>query len=108
MLDLIKRNTPRIADQFILKTIESDNGYDCYEIYAEDKKVVLAGNCVLSQAMAYYDYLNRFHGVVITSGDYDISTLSSAPLPEENSRQKFSGIPISVSVLKSTPSKPTG
>ena len=87
MLELIKRNTPRIADQFILKTIESDNGYDCYEIYAEDKKVVLAGNCVLSQAMAYYDYLNRFHGVVITSGDYDISTLSSAPLPEEKIRR---------------------
>ena len=28
MLDLIKRNTPRIADQFILKTIGDDNGYD--------------------------------------------------------------------------------
>ena len=83
MLDLIKRNTPRIADSFILKTIDSDNGFDCYEVYSEDKKVVLAGNSPLSQAMAYYDYLNRFHGVVITSGDYDISTISSAPLPEE-------------------------
>ena len=40
MVDLIKRNTPRIADQFVLKTIDSDNGYDCYEIYSEDKKVV--------------------------------------------------------------------
>lgn len=83
MVDLIKRNTPRIADQFLLKTIDSDNGYDCYEIYSEDKKVVLAGNSPLSQAMAYYDYLGRYHGVVITSGDYDISTISSAPLPEE-------------------------
>ena len=83
MVDLIKRNTPRIADQFVLKTIDSDNGYDCYEIYSEDKKVVLAGNSPLSQAMAYYDYLGRYHGVVITSGDYDISTISSAPLPEE-------------------------
>lgn len=83
MLDLIKRNTPRIADQFILKTIGDDNGYDHYEIYAEDKKVVLAGNSPLSRAMAYYDYLGRFHGVVITNGDYDISTISSAPLPEE-------------------------
>lgn len=82
MVDLIKRNTPRIADQFVLKTIDSDNGYDCYEIYSEDKKVVLAGNSPLSQAMAYYDYLGRYHGVVITSGDYDISTISSAPLPE--------------------------
>ena len=69
MVDLIKRNTPRIADQFLLKTIESDNGYDCYEIYSEDKKVVLAGNSPLSQAMAYYDYLGKYHGVVITSGD---------------------------------------
>lgn len=83
MVDLIKRNTPRIADQFLLKTIKSDNGYDCYEIYSEDKKVVLAGNSPLSQAMAYYDYLSKYHGVVITSGDYDISTISSAPLPEE-------------------------
>lgn len=83
MVDLIKRNTPRIADQFLLKTIESDNGYDCYEIYSEDKKVVLAGNSPLSQAMAYYDYLGKYHGVVITSGDYDISTISSAPMPEE-------------------------
>ncbi len=83
MVDLIKRNTPRIADQFILKTIEPDNGYDCYEIYSENKKVVLAGNSPLSQAMAYYDYLGKYHGVVITSGDYDISTISSAPLPEE-------------------------
>lgn len=83
MVDLIKRNTPRIADQFLLKTIESDNGYDCYEIYSEDKKVVLAGNSPLSQAVAYYDYLGKYHGVVITSGDYDISTISSAPLPEE-------------------------
>ena len=83
MVDLIKRNTPRIADQFLLKTIESDNGYDFYEIYSEDKKVVLAGNSPLSQAMAYYDYLGKYHGVVITSGDYDISTISSAPLPEE-------------------------
>lgn len=82
MLDLIKRNTPRIADNFVLKTIDSDNGYDHYEIYSEDKKVVLAGNSPLSQAMAYYDYLGRFHGVVITSGDYNISTISSAPLPE--------------------------
>lgn len=83
MLELIKRNTPRIADSFILKTIEADNGLDRYEVYAEDKRIVLAGNSPLSRAMAYYDYLNRFHGVVITNGDFDISNIASAPLPEE-------------------------
>ncbi len=83
MLELIKRNTPRIAELFTLKNIEADNGYDRYEVYAEDKHIVLAGNSPLSQAMAYYDYLNRFHGIVITSGDFDISKISSAPLPDE-------------------------
>lgn len=83
MVDLIKRNTPRIAEQFVMRTIEPDNGFDCYEIYAEDKKIVLAGNSPLSRAMAYYDYLGRYHGVVITNGKYDISTISSAPLPEK-------------------------
>lgn len=83
MLDLIKRNTPKICDNFILKTIDSDKGYDCFEVYAEDGKIVLAGNSKLSLAMAYYRYLNEYCGVVITNGDYDISTVGSAPLPKE-------------------------
>ncbi len=83
MLDLIKRNTPKICDNFTLKTIESDNGLDCYEIYAEDGKTVLAGSSKLSLAMAYYRYLNEYCGIVITNGDYDISTTGSAPLPKE-------------------------
>ena len=82
MLDLIKRNTPKISDNFILKNIESADGSDCYEIYAEDGKVVLAGNGNLSLAMAYYRYLNEYCGVVITSGDYDISTVGTTPLPD--------------------------
>lgn len=83
MLDLIKRNTPKIADSFIIKNIESDNGSDTYEIYAEDGKIVLAGNSNLSLAMAYYRYLNEYCGIIITNGDYDISTTGSAPLPDK-------------------------
>ena len=83
MIDFIRRNTPRISENFILKTIPSDNGLDCFEIYAQDGKIVLAGNSNLSLAMAYYRYLNEYCGVVITSGDYDISTIGSAPLPKE-------------------------
>ena len=82
MLDFIKRNTPRICDSFILKTIEPDGEFDCYEVYAEDGKIVLAGNSNLSLAMAYYRYLSEFCGIIITSGDYDISTLGTAPLPD--------------------------
>ena len=83
MLDLIKRNTPKISDNFTLKNIDSDNGLDRYEIYAEDGKIVLAGNSNLSLAMAYYRYLNEYCGVIITSGDYDISTVGSSPLPDK-------------------------
>ena len=43
MFDFIQRNTPKIIDNFIVRKIDSDNGYDCYEIYSEVKKVVLAG-----------------------------------------------------------------
>lgn len=82
MLDFIKRNTPKISDNFILRNTESDNGLDRYEIYAQDGKVVLAGNSNLSLAMAYYRYLNEYCGVVITNGDYDISTVGTTPLPE--------------------------
>ena len=83
MLDLIRRNTPKICDNFILKTIEPDDEFDRYEVYAEDGKIVLAGNSNLSLAMAYYRYLSDFCGVIITNGDYDISTLGTSPLPTE-------------------------
>ena len=83
MLDLIRRNTPRLCDNFTLKNIEDDNGFDRFEVYAEDGKVVLAGNSNLTLAMAYYRYLNEYCGVVITNGDYDISALGTAPLPKE-------------------------
>ena len=83
MLNLISRNTPKIKDNFIIKDIVSDTGLDSYEIYSEDEKIVLAGSSLSAQAMAYYRYLGDFCSVVITSGDYDISTLGSSPLPKE-------------------------
>lgn len=83
MFDFIKRNTPKIIDNFIVRKIDADNGCDHYEIYSEVKKVVLAGNSNLSLAMAFYRYLNEFCNVVITSGDYDISYIATTPLPEE-------------------------
>ncbi len=93
MFDFIQRNTPKIIDNFIVRKIDSDNGYDHYEIYSEVKKVVLAGNSNLSLAMAYYRYLNEYCNVIITSGDYDISYIATTPLPEEKitytSKQKI-------------------
>lgn len=84
MIDFIRRNTPKIAENFTLKYIDSaPDGSDCYEIYAEDGKIVLAGNSNLSIAMAYYRYLSEYCSVTVTSGDYDISYIYRSPLPQE-------------------------
>lgn len=83
MLDFIARNTPKIKDNFILRSIDTADGCDCYEVYAEDKKIVLAGNGNLSLAMAFYRYLNEYCNIVITSGDYDISYIATTPLPDK-------------------------
>ena len=83
MLDLISRNTPKVKDNFILKHIEPIDGCDCYEVYAEDKKIVLAGNSNLSLAMAYYRYLQEYCNVYLTSGDFDFSYIATTPLPKE-------------------------
>lgn len=72
--NLILRNTPEIADSFVLKTIDSDNGKNTYKVYCEDGKVVICGDCKISQAMGYYDYLKRYCGVNLSHcGNREIS-----------------------------------
>ena len=83
MLDFIARNTPKVKENFILRSIDTVDGYDCYEVYSEDKKIVLAGNSNLTIAMAFYRYLNEYCNIVITSGDYDISHIATTPLPDK-------------------------
>lgn len=83
MRDFVLRNTPKIADTFIFETIEADNGKDCFKIYTQDKKIVIAGNNNVAKAMGYYRYLTDYCGCIITSSDYDISTIGQAPLPDK-------------------------
>ncbi|MBO4342348.1 MAG: alpha-N-acetylglucosaminidase N-terminal domain-containing protein, partial [Clostridia bacterium] len=51
MKNLILRNTPDIADAFEIKEIEKENGCDVYEVYCENGKIVICGNCKISMAM---------------------------------------------------------
>ncbi|MEE1010813.1 MAG: alpha-N-acetylglucosaminidase TIM-barrel domain-containing protein [Acutalibacteraceae bacterium] len=82
MRNLILRNTPDIADMFELRTIESANGLNTYELFCENKKIVLCGDCKISQAMAYYEYLKKYCGVNISHcGNRDFF-VDSAPLFE--------------------------
>ena len=54
MKELILRNTPDIADAFEMRECDSVNGSDHYEVFCENDKIVICGNCKISQAMGYY------------------------------------------------------
>ncbi len=82
MKELIFRNTPEIADCFELREIESDNGQNRYEVFCENGKTVICGDCKLSQAMGYGAYLKKYCGVDFSRcGNAEIS-VSEAPLFE--------------------------
>ncbi len=82
MLDLIKRNTPDIAKAFVLETIEKENGKSVYHLSARGNKIVLGGDCKISQAMAYYRYLKDYCGVSLSHcGNNGIPPITEAPLP---------------------------
>ncbi len=83
MTELVLRNTPKIAELFIFESCESADDCDTYEIFARDKNIVIAGSSKIAKAMGYYRYLKDYCNVIITSGDYDISYIKTAPLPEE-------------------------
>ncbi len=88
MKELIKRNTPAIADKFILEQIEAANGHNVYEVDTAGDHIVLRGDCVLSQAMAYYRYLKTFCGVNLSHcGNTVLPEILEAPLPTLPIRQ---------------------
>ena len=63
MRNLIIRNTPGIADCFELRDIPSADGKNTYEVFCENGKIIVCGDCKISQAMGYYDYLKKYCGV---------------------------------------------
>lgn len=83
MTDLVLRNTPKIADLFVFEDCESKNGCDTYEVHTRDKSIVIAGSNNIAKAMGYYRYLKDYCNVLIVNGEYDISYIKNAPLPED-------------------------
>ena len=82
MQELIKRNTPEIADRFALEIEDRREGKSFYEIEARDGKIVLRGDCKISLAMAYYRYLNDCCNVNLAHcGNDRIGNITDAPLP---------------------------
>ena len=82
MQELIKRNTPEIADRFALEIEDRREGKSFYEIEACGDKIVLRGDCKISLAMAYYRYLKDCCNVNLAHcGNDRIGNITDAPLP---------------------------
>ena len=87
MLNLIKRNTPDIASCFILEEIEKENGKSVYTVREENGKIVLGGDCKISQAMAYYRYLKDYCNINLSHcGNEKMPAVDNAPLPAKEVR----------------------
>ena len=80
MKNLILRNTPEIAEIFELRTIEPVDGKNIFEVFCENDKIVICGDCKISQAMGYHEYLKTYCGVNVSHcGNREIN-VTSAPL----------------------------
>lgn len=79
MKELILRNTPDIADAFEMRECDSVNGSDHYEVFCENDKIVICGNCKISQAMGYYAYLRKYCGVNLSRCGTGASTSQALP-----------------------------
>lgn len=87
IIDLIKRNTPSVADRFILRFIESEDSNDVFEYEAENGKILLKGNNKISLACAYYSYLKKYCNAHMSHcGEFELD-IKEAPLPSEKFRK---------------------
>lgn len=90
MYELIKRNTPLIADKFTLQICQSNNGNSFYEISSHEGKILIKANDKISLAMGYYEYLKKYCKVNLSHcGNTEIN-VDSAPLPESTTLHSFS------------------
>ncbi len=82
MENLILRNTPEITDSFELRSCEPFEGKNTFEVFCENGKIVISGDCKISQAMGYYEYLKTYCKVNLSHcGNREIN-VTAAPLFE--------------------------
>ncbi len=90
MLNLIKRNTPHIADCFTLSIEEKTDGKAFYEISSIDGKILIKGDCKISLAMGYYAYLKKYCKVNLAHCGNRELEVKTAVLPTETTLHTFS------------------
>jgi len=89
MDNLIKRNTPLIAECFDTRIIPKHGENGIYEIEAQSGKILLSGDCKISLAMAYYRYLKEFCNVNLSWCANTNIDIKAAPLPDKKITHVF-------------------
>ena len=82
MKNLILRNTPQIADTFELRNIDSIDGKNTYDVFCENDRIIICGDCKISQAMGYYEYLKTYCGVNLSHCGNTELNVTEAPFFE--------------------------
>ncbi len=90
MLNLIKRNTPHIADCFTLNIEDKRDGKSFYEISTLDGKILIKGDCTVSLAMGYYAYLKKYCKVNFAHCGNTNFEVTKAVFPTETVLHTFS------------------
>ncbi len=83
MENLIKRNTPAIAESFKLEITPKKEEKSYYEISRSEDKILLRGDCKISLAMGYYEYLKKYCRVNYAHCGNTELKVTEAPLPAE-------------------------
>jgi alpha-N-acetylglucosaminidase len=85
---LIHRILPGHSQDFVVETIAAPAGKNIFEIEARDGKIVLRGDCALSQAVAFNWYLKHDALVEVSwYADDPINVPKELPLPPEQVRR---------------------
>lgn len=83
MLNLIKRNTPKIADSFILELTDKHLDKSYYEVSEDNGKVHIKGDNKISLAMGYYAYLKKYLKVNYAHCGNTELDVDTAPAPTQ-------------------------
>lgn len=89
--DLIERVTPGYSGQFEIQLIDSDEGFDVYEIASGEGKIILRGNNTVSIATAYNQYLKYTCKAHISWLGNQLNLPESLPMPESFVRNRING-----------------
>ncbi len=83
MLNLIKRNTPEIADMFLLELTDKKDGLSYCAFESENGKIKISADTKVNLAKGYYTYLKKYCGVNLAHCGNTELNVTSAPLPDE-------------------------